>query len=113
MGMDSFFEQIYALVRAVPEGRVVSYGQIAAMLGRPRAARMVGWAVQPERRAVAARGHGGRNGCGRRFRRAAARDAARGRRDVPARRPGGHGKLPLAARTRRRLTFSARNAIIL
>ena len=46
MGMDSFFEQIYALVRAVPEGRVVSYGQIAAMLGRPRAARMVGWAMR-------------------------------------------------------------------
>lgn len=46
MGMDSFFEQIYALVRAVPEGRVVSYGQIAAMLGRPRVARMVGWAMR-------------------------------------------------------------------
>ena len=44
--MDSFFEQVYALVCAVPEGRVVSYGQIAAMLGRPRAARMVGWAMR-------------------------------------------------------------------
>lgn len=44
--MESFFEQVYALVRAVPEGRVVSYGQIAAMLGRPRAARMVGWAMR-------------------------------------------------------------------
>lgn len=44
--MDSFFEQVYALVRAVPEGRVVSYGQVAAMLGRPRAARMVGWAMR-------------------------------------------------------------------
>lgn len=44
--MESFFEQVYALVRAVPEGRVISYGQIAAMLGRPRAARMVGWAMR-------------------------------------------------------------------
>ena len=44
--MDSFFEQVYALVRAVPEGRVVSYGQVAAMLGRPRAARMVGRAMR-------------------------------------------------------------------
>lgn len=41
----SFFEQVYEVVAQVPCGKVVSYGQIAAMLGRPRAAREVGWAL--------------------------------------------------------------------
>jgi methylated-DNA-protein-cysteine methyltransferase-like protein len=41
----SFFEQIYAVVAEIPCGCVVSYGQIARMLGRPRAAREVGWAM--------------------------------------------------------------------
>ena len=44
--MDTFFEQVYAIVRRIPEGRVGSYGQIARMIGRPRAARMVGWAMR-------------------------------------------------------------------
>jgi len=29
----------------VPEGRLVSYGQVAAMAGYPRAARQVGWVL--------------------------------------------------------------------
>ena len=41
----SFFERIYACVRAIPRGKVVSYGTIAAMAGKPRAARAVGWAL--------------------------------------------------------------------
>ena len=41
-----FFTRIYALVARVPHGKVVSYGQIARMLGRPRAAREVGWAMR-------------------------------------------------------------------
>ena len=40
-----FFEQVYMLVRQIPPGRVASYGQIAALLGHPRAARTVGWAL--------------------------------------------------------------------
>lgn len=44
--MDAFFERVYEIVRRVPEGRVVSYGQIARMLGAPRSARMVGWAMR-------------------------------------------------------------------
>ena len=44
--MDSFFENVYRIVAAVPEGRVVSYGQIALMLGKPRGARQVGWAMR-------------------------------------------------------------------
>jgi methylated-DNA-protein-cysteine methyltransferase related protein len=40
-----FFERVYALVRLIPPGKVASYGQIAALLEHPRAARMVGWAL--------------------------------------------------------------------
>lgn len=42
----SFFEQVYAIVRQIPKGSCVSYGQIAWLLGRPRAARQVGWAMR-------------------------------------------------------------------
>ena len=41
-----FFNQVYAVVEQIPYGKVVSYGQIARMLGRPRAAREVGWAMR-------------------------------------------------------------------
>jgi methylated-DNA-protein-cysteine methyltransferase-like protein len=53
---------VYALVRAIPPGRVATYGQIAALLGAPRAARAVGWAMKccppgvPWHRVVNARG---------------------------------------------------------
>ncbi|MFZ2489790.1 MAG: methylated-DNA--[protein]-cysteine S-methyltransferase [Anaerolineae bacterium] len=43
--MTSFFAQVYAVVRHIPRGQVASYGQIAALLGHPRAARTVGWAL--------------------------------------------------------------------
>lgn len=35
-----------ACVKEVPEGRVVSYGQVAAACGSPRAARQVGWMLR-------------------------------------------------------------------
>jgi methylated-DNA-protein-cysteine methyltransferase related protein len=35
--------QVYALVRACPPGRVTTYGWLAAAVGHPRGARMVGW----------------------------------------------------------------------
>ncbi len=41
----SFSERVYALVRLVPRGRIVSYGGTAALLGQPRAARGVGGAL--------------------------------------------------------------------
>jgi len=44
--MNPFFQQVYAIVAQIPEGRVMSYGQIAHALGRPRAAREVGWAMR-------------------------------------------------------------------
>lgn len=37
-----FRERVYALVRQIPAGRVMTYGQIAALCGSPRAARIVG-----------------------------------------------------------------------
>ncbi len=43
--MSDFFQKVYRLVSMIPPGRVCNYGQIAAMLGHPQAARMVGWAL--------------------------------------------------------------------
>ena len=45
MSAPNFYEQVYAVVRRVPRGRVTSYGRVAAMLGRPNAARAVGYAL--------------------------------------------------------------------
>lgn len=42
----SFFEKVYEIVSRIPYGQVASYGQIARMLGSPRAARQVGWAMR-------------------------------------------------------------------
>ncbi len=39
------YEQIYDLVRQIPMGQVATYGQIAALLGRPRHARQIGYAL--------------------------------------------------------------------
>ena len=43
---ERFFADVYALVRQVPAGRVVTYGQIAVYLGRLQGARTVGWAMR-------------------------------------------------------------------
>jgi methylated-DNA-protein-cysteine methyltransferase related protein len=40
-----FFDEVYALVRRIPRGKVATYGQIARLLGAPRCARVVGWAM--------------------------------------------------------------------
>src|ERR1700730_10885846 len=47
-----FGESVYAIVVDVPRGCVISYGAIARLLGDPRKARQVGWAMaaMPERR---------------------------------------------------------------
>lgn len=37
-----FRQEVEALVAQIPRGRVMTYGQIAALCGRPRAARIVG-----------------------------------------------------------------------
>ncbi len=44
--MTRFNEQVYSIVDKIPYGKVVSYGQIAWMLGRPRCARLIGRAMR-------------------------------------------------------------------
>ena len=46
----NFFENVYELVKKVPKGKVVTYGEIAREIGNKRMARQVGWAlhVNPE-----------------------------------------------------------------
>jgi len=43
--LESFFEQVYAVARLIPRGRVTSYGAIGKYLGTASSARMVGWAM--------------------------------------------------------------------
>ena len=44
--MSPFFKQVYGIVERIPYGKVISYGEIAGLLGQPRAARQVGWAMR-------------------------------------------------------------------
>lgn len=39
---DDFKQRIYTLVAQIPKGRVMTYGQLAALAGSPYAARIVG-----------------------------------------------------------------------
>ena len=41
-----FFENVWRIVSRIPRGKVATYGQIATLLGNPRAARTVGWAMR-------------------------------------------------------------------
>lgn len=42
---ESFYQKIYRVVKQIPNGKVATYGQIAALAGHPRGAQMVGWAL--------------------------------------------------------------------
>lgn len=42
----SWNRSVYDVVKLIPKGRVATYGQIAALLGRPRGGREVGWALR-------------------------------------------------------------------
>lgn len=44
-GHENFFMRVYEVVEQIPEGRVASYGQVAALIGAPRCARQVGFAL--------------------------------------------------------------------
>jgi len=48
--LDDFTPRVLAAVRRIPPGRVATYGDVAAMAGRPRAARAVGNIMQNCRR---------------------------------------------------------------
>ncbi len=43
---ERFADRVYTIVAAIPPGRVLTYGDIARMLGRPRGGRLVGWAMR-------------------------------------------------------------------
>jgi len=42
---EDFFQNVYEVVKLIPDGRVTSYGAIAKYLGSARSSRMVGWAM--------------------------------------------------------------------
>ena len=39
------YEKIYEVVKQIPKGKVATYGQVAALAGNPRWARVVGYAL--------------------------------------------------------------------
>ena len=43
--MNEFYAAIYELVKVIPKGKVTTYGAIAAALGKPKGARLVGYAM--------------------------------------------------------------------
>ncbi len=45
MADKGFFQRVYDVVKQIPAGNVASYGQIARMVGEPRRARFVGFAM--------------------------------------------------------------------
>ena len=63
---DSFQRRVLAILSRIPPGRVATYGDVAAMAGRPRAARAVGTVMRlarapglPYHRVIAAGGRVG------------------------------------------------------
>lgn len=45
MSDNDFFKRVYEVTKAIPCGRVTTYGAIAKSIGSPQSARMVGWAL--------------------------------------------------------------------
>jgi len=45
MDSASFYQEVYAVVRLIPRGMVMSYGGVARQCGRPGRARAVGYAL--------------------------------------------------------------------
>ena len=46
MNSSPFTNQVYKILRTVPQGKVVTYGQLAKLAGSPKAARAVGMAMR-------------------------------------------------------------------
>ncbi len=45
MQSSNYFNNVYDVVKLIPNGRVTSYGSIAKYLGATKGARVVGWAM--------------------------------------------------------------------
>lgn len=43
--MGAFADRVFAVVQQIPRGKVATYGQVARMIGAPRSARYVGYAL--------------------------------------------------------------------
>lgn len=41
----SYYDEVYAIVKQIPKGKVATYGQIAWLTGSPKASRAVGYAL--------------------------------------------------------------------
>lgn len=41
----NFNQRVYEVLRQLPKGKVTTYGDIARLIGAPRSARQVGWAL--------------------------------------------------------------------
>lgn len=44
--MKTFYGKVYDIVKQIPFGKVTSYGHIALLIGKPNAARAVGYALK-------------------------------------------------------------------
>lgn len=44
-GQNLYFK-IYSVVRRIPKGKVATYGQVAKLIGSPKASQVVGWALR-------------------------------------------------------------------
>ncbi len=44
--MGDFANRVFAVVRRIPAGKVASYGQVGRLIGAPRSARYVGYALR-------------------------------------------------------------------
>lgn len=42
---ENFYPEVYDIVKQIPKGKVMTYGQIARLLGRPQNSRLVGQAL--------------------------------------------------------------------
>lgn len=45
MNKSEFNSLVYNIVKEIPQGRVITYGQIANLIGKPQCSRMVGQAM--------------------------------------------------------------------
>lgn len=45
MEQNTFQQEVYSIVAAIPQGKVLTYGQIAYLVGKPQCSRMVGHAM--------------------------------------------------------------------
>lgn len=46
MDKESFYSKVYKIVESIPKGNVMTYGQIAFLIGKPNYSRMVGKALK-------------------------------------------------------------------